>query len=353
MKNIVKSNALKSKVVNLIGLLLFIVIVIIFPLVLAILLIFERNIPSILRDVSVNILASFIFVFLFWYLGEITIGKRHKKIVDFFGITRNKKIVCYFSDLRIILYGTIGLDNKGYSYKGDAIASMEFMAGMQFRLLLNVINPLYSELPRPLQNLLYSDVDISFLVTREFTDRTSPNGVIILGTPVYNPASKFLQDNNLTQIKLEYIPRTKAEESSTNISPSGIRLESNGTSGGTINPLNSFYFNSQSITPFTPGGERDEEEPILRISNHGCLSDISYGFIERIVDSQNSRYYFYCVGLSDSSTAGAAFILQKEWEKICSEFPTNKDFLIPIMVRSIDYKSAVRISWKDVPFKQA
>ncbi|HOX85157.1 MAG TPA: hypothetical protein PKW76_15495 [bacterium] len=248
-------------------------------------------------DICINILSDFLFLLLsvlvarFFYMGF-----RRRKLLNFFGIGKTKRIAIYISNLRIQptnfngeiipsgtqisfdqypLGGAFGIDGLLHSYSGHAIVKGELDAANQYRDLFNYFIPSLSDKSNILGTILLSDIKMAIISSPNSDAEIETSSTIIsFGGPVYNVASSIIERLQNSQVAF-------SEES--------------------------VSFTVEGIPAFT---------------------DLAYGFIERIFDKVNNRYCFYIAGLSEMSTVRAAQHLAFEWKKISEKHNDKEYFLI-------------------------
>ncbi len=68
-----------------------------------------------------------------------------------------------------------------------------------------------------------------------------------------------------------------------------------------------------------------------------AITDNTYGFVERLVDTVSKRCIFSCAGLSELGTVGAAKFLSAEWSHLCDRYGFDKGFVIMLKFDPSDY----------------
>ena len=76
------------------------------------------------------------------------------------------------------------------------------------------------------------------------------------------------------------------------------------------------------------------------------MTNPTYGFIQRIHDSQNNRSYFYAAGKCEIGTIGATEFLATRWNLLYKKYKGNQNFLIVLNFDITDVKNWNIISEK-------
>ena len=149
---------------------------------------------NIIADIIIGLFTILIAWAIFFFF------HRNKKL-DFFGIRKYKRIVVYVANLSVRKSGALGIDNVVRSYEGHAVAYKEMVCANQFRDFFNYLVPSLAEKPNLLSKLLISDVKVEVIISplqESLLEKQA--SVITLGSPAYNAASKYLQDNHLSKV---------------------------------------------------------------------------------------------------------------------------------------------------------
>ena len=240
-----------------------------------------------LKSIAVNIISNFLFLLILitigWLLYVLT---RRSRLLRFYGINVSRRMVVYLSNLRIMLGGAIGVDDRLRAYQGSAVAFGEMLAANQFRDLFNYLLPSLSDKPGVLSKLLISDVQLQLLASPlEQRQLEHSSSFISLGSPAYNVASGFIETalHSRTQFQL----------------------------GG--------------------GGA-------MLVGDVPPITDTTYGFVERIVDEKRRRCVFYVAGLSELATAGAVHFLATEWARLYRKYGNNTSFVVMLRFEPTDFR---------------
>ena len=316
-----------------------------------------------LQDIGVNIISDILFVLL--ALGTAWIYyyfSKRKKLLKFFGIERTRRIIIYQSKIDVLRGGSTGTDRIRRSFQGEAVSNEESKASLYFKSLFNNFLPSWGDKPGILDKLLIADVDVQILISPATPQQVdNSTSFIALGSFAYNAAAEYMDSRDDALIKFKNIPFPEQildkDKNTSNLpsisSASVVEVTSPDLGGGTINP--------SGVTVLTPFGEYDaghrippgsdqflsspeqKTVPGLLIQGKPPYTDPDLGYIERIYDAENQRYLFCVAGISEIGTAGAAYYLKSNWEKLEKEFKESKSFVELRRFEASDYKHSVRI----------
>ena len=281
-----------------------------------------------------NIVSNFLFVLLGLLIGwAILKVLRRDKLLYFFGVASSRRIVIYISNLRVQSFGAIGIDNVNRSYQGSTAAFYELQSAIKLRDLFNYLLPSLSEKPGLLAKLLISDILVQVLhspLQKSQLDNSSP--FIAMGSPAFNVASKYIEEELQSQVKFRL--GTIAPWKSL-MTPYGLGPTAHSTQTP-IYPTGSSYTPSASPAgAVEPGAE--EIPPAFLISGLAPITDTSYGFVERLIDTRHAnRHIFYVAGLSEIATAGAAQFLVTEWQRLSNKNGKQAPFLVMLRFEPTD-----------------
>lgn len=298
-------------------------------------------------NVLINLLSDFVFVMLgllvFWLINLFTSRIR---LLKFFGIAKSKRIAIYISNLQVIKGGSTGIDGRGYSYQGTAVAYEEFNAANHLRSLFNYILPTQVDKPNFLDKLLITDIAVEVAASPLERSAIEKDATIIsVGLPPYNLVSRFLQDSWRFPGEFDYEDLDESEETSTNdeyqtIVPSGIAFDMAGAASGTA-VLKSISTSGSTIPSevvntsaagFTHGVAPSSSTPVIKIDGSKPYSDTLIGFVQRKFDADNNRNVFYIGGLSEHSTAGCVYYLRNNWKRIADKYKDMASFLVLLKI---------------------
>jgi len=304
------------------------------------------------NDILVNIISDTIFLVILIILGWLfyNVTKR-SKLLRFFGIEKSRRIVIYLSNLRIPSFSAKGIDGRKRSYEGSAGAFGEIHIATRFRDLFNYILPSLSDNPGILSKILISDVKIH-LIQSPLKNREIENiaTFIAFGTPAFNIASGVIEDRFKSQAHFELGVSTKkgdtkskdvghtvyptthsasVEDSSVTLSPSA---------SGTASVYQETYLRSSTSGDAAKEPNLDERPDSIVVANLPPITDPTYGFVERLRDSEKLRNIFYIAGLSELSTVGAANFLMTNWQALQRKYGYETQFLIMLNFDPTDYQ---------------
>lgn len=297
-----------------------------------------------------NIISDIIVLFFAIGFGWVIFFffNRNKKL-KFFGIKNNKRIVIYVANLRVKKAGALGIDNVPRSYEGHAVAYKEMICANQFRDFFNYLVPSLAEKPNILSKLLISDVKVEVLISPlQESSLENQTTFITLGSPAYNVASKYLQDNHhsAVQFSLGSMPKKGVVSSNYYPPPTGSPLANespySGHAGGTADPAWA-PAGDTGIALDGPSGPKmtEDEKPNkseIRIKGLHPFDQTTCGFIERINDQDSDRKFFHVAGLSELSTAGAAYHLINHWASLEKKYGQDTYFIRMVNVDLADYR---------------
>jgi hypothetical protein len=223
-----------------------------------------------------GLLANFIFLMLItgvsYFLFNIN---RRKKLYDFFNITDSHRLIIYLSNLKILKGGSQGFDMLPRSFQGYAAPFGEYMASGDLKNIFYYPVPSISEQPGILKKLLVADIQINILLSPlDIKDIDLSDSIVTVGSPGYNIVSRYIEEKMKSNAVFD--------------------LQNNSMK------INKVFFDQNT--------------------NHG--------FLERIVDKENKRSFFYTAGLSEIGTVGSLFYLSTHWEILYKEFGKDKPFTI-------------------------
>lgn len=306
---------------------------------------------DILNNIISDLIAAF-FLFVFWFVFFLLTKRR--KLLNFFGCEESKKLTIYTSNLIVEKFGSSGLDRVRYSFQGTAIPYEESKAAAKLQTLFNYFLPSQIEKPGLLSKILISDVDVKVLPAPTDEKIIEQNGsVITLGFPPYNLTSRYTERTFNPAAKLDYIPLQKNQDihKSAKVVGKFIKEISADIGKGTATPLVTSSSESIipsgiagvdafSITDITSAsavsqpsdGESQDVQPIIRVADIPPFTDPAIGFVQKIISNHNRRNFFYIAGLSESSTAGSAYYLINNWEKLARKYGYETPFLVMLRI---------------------
>ena len=310
-------------------------------------------------DIWINLLSNFLYsLLLFGIVYGIYLLTKRVKFMKFFGIDKTKRLIIFTSNLQVKENGAEGKNGFIYSFRGTAIPYAESRAAAKFQSLFNYFLPSQVEKPGFISKLLISDTDINVVpapTDKEPFEKSA--SIIALGLPAYNTISDYIEEKFNPSAKLDYLNATNNFSVNTTgtvilasnplgklhneIAPDDF----NGSTGGTATPANrrtkptwesissaSVGITSPSAVPHSRSGQEQPCRPAIRISNIEPFTDISVGFVQKIIDTENNRYIFYVAGLSENSTAGSAYFLISNWKELNKKYGSNTPFHILLKV---------------------
>ena len=239
-----------------------------------------------LESIGVNVLSDFVFLLFIIALGWVVLAlTRRTQLLKFFGIDASRRIVVYLANLRVERFGAIGIDGRQRSYQGSAVPFREMLVANRFRDLFNYLLPSLSDRPGMLSKILISDVQVQLLTSPLSQEQLEPSASFItLGSPAYNAASGFVETELQSQAR----------------------------------------FN----------GDYSE----ISVANVPPITDVTYGFVERIVDHDKKRAVFYAASLGELGTVGGAHFLATVWARLHRKYGNDTPFLVMLRFEPTDYR---------------
>lgn len=311
-------------------------------------------------DILTNLLSDFVFLIFAIVLGWAYLYcTRRYRLLRFFGIEKDRRILIYLSNLRVKQFGAIGVDEKPRSYSGSAGAFMEINAANRFRDLLNYFLPSISDNPGLLSKILISDVQVQILPSPlEIGKIDNHTTIITMGTPAYNVVSNYVETELNSLARFELGVKTNDSKISTDYSVPLIKPVDHSTysksevfdvaspmPSGTASAYEQFTSDtaasSSSYFPPKHAPEKYTQEKESAILVHGVppITESNYGFVERIFDRSNNRKILYIAGLSEIATAKAAEFLANNWVYLFKKYKCEENFLIMLHFKLPDYKN--------------
>jgi hypothetical protein len=239
-----------------------------------------------LADLGKDLLASLIWTGVIVAVGWLLIRKKRTRLIQFFGVERERRVVIYWSLVRVLQGGSVGVDNRPRGYYGPTIPSGELDLIAVYQRLFNYVVPSLQEQPGFLRNLLLSDVKVEISpspLRKEDIDRGS--SLVSFGSPGYNVVSQWIEDE--LRAVGRFVPDMAAVE-------------------------------VDGIQPF-----------------HGMLS----GFIQRVRIQDGPTMAFYVAGVSERATKAAAYYLASRWEDLQRRFGNRENFCVVIRAANDDFRN--------------
>ncbi len=287
-----------------------------------------------LLGIAENICADLILVVLGIVLGYIFfVFTKRRRLLRFYGIHESRRIVIYLSNLRVIRFGAVGIDGCPRSFQGSAAALEEMEVANRFGDLFNFFLPSLAEKSGLLSKLLISDVQVQILLSPldpELVERSS--SFITLGSPAFNAVSDFAETGLNSQVKFE---------------PPSVQVPSE-AKPGTVqsafpDPDSKMAYGAASEVPLAEE-QRDSQAwhrltfSAMSVKGVPPITDPTCGFVERVVDHEQRRCAFYAAGRSALGTAGAAYFLITEWERLSRKYGSDAPFVVMLRFEGSDYK---------------
>lgn len=267
-----------------------------------------------------NLIADIIFILIAAFIGwAIYHRTKHSKLLAFFGVRESRRIVVYLSNLRVVSGGAIGIDGEERSYEGSATVFREMRIANRFRDLFNYFLPSIAEKSDLLSKLLISDVRVDLLNSPEDVARLEyTTSMISIGGPAYNIASSYVESLNETLVTSRLGKRAQFSTQQTYTDQSHLE----GDTG--------YAFDRQT-------SEMENIPSQIIVKDVPPITDALYGFVQRIYDRDRKRSIFYCAGMSELGTVGAANYLVTEWMRLYKKYNYHVSFLVMLRFESTDF----------------
>jgi hypothetical protein len=298
-------------------------------------------------DLVVNILGNIITLAIFISIGGMLYRFRKiGKLRKFFGVKNSKSIRIFLSTIIVEMGGSSGIDKIKRSFAGDTVARNELEVAWKIQSLFRNPIPSIDNLPNFLSKILLVDTD-AHIISGPFNEQEfeSDSTSIVIGSPGYNPAAKYLQKSYKTFCRfiMDEIPKSRSGDVKkpvkTKLDTSNITLGPGGTASPIIVPPE--YITDTGMVSFA--NKMGNGRVAIEFPHREKITDPSFGFIERIYDGERKRAIFYLAGLSDISSAGAVYYLCVRWEELLRKYGELTRFQVLIKCESIDYTSCIRI----------
>jgi hypothetical protein len=237
--------------------------------------IFNLNVWQNIWSSLLVIILGIIFIIIF----------QKRKLLEFFGLNKSKKLTVYFSTL-FIPTGTANTHNlQNISFQGPAIPEYEYKVIPFFSELFTSINVGESVLSGIINRLLIGDAVITYLSSPLTFNSTSSNNIISLGGPGANVVTYNFMINRQTWLK---------------------------------------FTNNNSSIEIAKGKAKG------KIIGIATMQD-DFGILEKVFDSKNNRFIFIAAGVNYSATMGTAYYLAMNWKTLHKEYG-NKEFALCLKV---------------------
>ena len=300
------------------------------------------SILGILENIVSDLLLIIVGIIGAWVWVRLT---HRKRLLDFFSVSDIKRLLIYISRIDVKAFGAIGLDKYKMSYEGVSVDYLEMQVGNQIKELFSFFIPKLAEASKSIGSLLLSDINVQVLVSPENEsdiDRQAP--IITLGSPALNKVSFFVEKQQ-TIVEFKIGKLKKKDLGNYPVNP----MAYSDTDAG--------YYGTEDKTGYVvlPSGTASAFDPNLFPNMHSSVPDIqeeseiivqdvknftdpTYGFVQRIKDSETDRSLFYLAGLSTLGTVGAAHYLLTQWEYLYKKYGRERTFFIMLRIDPKDYK---------------
>jgi hypothetical protein len=232
------------------------------------------------QNIASNLLTILIIAIVGWLIYFFT---RRARLLAFFGLKGQKRLVLYLSNVKVQQFGSVGVDGQPRSYAGTAIPDNEAVLIPIFQRVFNFVVPGLSEQPGLLKWFLISDVAVEAIASPGNVAQVEKEATFIaVGSPAYNSAS--------------------------------LRVEQ------ALNPL--ARFNGQYS-----GFSLDQAHE---------TTDLRSGFVQRTIDQVSGQTAFYVAGMSALGTTGAAYFLATRWLYLAKKYKGPTPFCVVLRITEND-----------------
>lgn len=236
-----------------------------------------------LENLVLNILAEFFALLILIIIGWVFVRLTHRRrLLRFFSLGKQKRLVVYLSNLSVRRGGAVGTDGLPRSFGQAAVPEYEVRLIGPVRRLFNLLVPGVDQLPGPLRTLLLSDVDVDILAapsTGSALEAVAP--FMAVGSPGYNSASAEVE--------------------------------------GGFSPLAGFVNDNAAI----------------QLQGAYPIRDPRCGFVQRAIHPDRGQVAFYVAGISSAGTTAAVRYLLEQWRPLSKKYST-RPFCIMVRAASDD-----------------
>jgi hypothetical protein len=320
-----------------------------------------------------NLTSDIIFLLLAILVGWLWVSITHRRqLQNFFGVNKTKRLCIYLSHINVLKYGSTGIDEKMFSYTGEAVDYGEMQAANRIRNLFSSIIPKLTEASKTIGKLLLSDIEINLDISPDEQSKLETQASFIaLGSPAYNTASSYIEsfEKGIVKFQIGYEKSSESEDNTVHsasgssisledrqhghyaispgyppITPSGEGLQIDDIARGTANPYDPRYASLiAQATQANPNINREIDKTIITaitIKGIPPITDTTYGFIERIKEPITDRMLFYVAGLSEFGTKAAANYLASHWFDLYKKCKKAEAFFIMLSFNDSDPSKA-------------
>lgn len=235
------------------------------------------------QNIASNLLTIPIIGIAGWLAHFLT---RRRRLLAFFGLSGQKRLVLYLSNVQVQQFGSVGVDGQPRAYAGTAIPYNEAILIPTFQRLFNFVVPGLADQPGLLKWLLISDVSVTAMPSPTDVSQVETEATFIaVGSPGYNAAS--------------------------------LRIEQ------ALNPLAQF-------NPQYSGFMLDKAHE---------TTDLRCGFVQRVIDQVSGQTTFYVAGMSALGTTGAAYFLATKWLYLANKYKEGKPFCVVLRMAESDLRT--------------
>lgn len=286
-----------------------------------------------------NLISDLIFIIILiiggWIWVRIT---RSRNLQRFFGVSSTKRLVIYLSNIRVLIFGSVGLSGHTMSYQGTTVAHGEWLAASQLRDLFSFVLPTATEAPGFISRLLFSDVLVQVLVSPiDATDLETEAPIISFGSPAYNLASLVAEETSDDGASFRFGVLRRDDISQ--FRAQGGTVVAGSTDAEAYYPgITGSYPPSGVLLPAEPTPETEDLPSAILVDGLGDITDSSYGFVQRGFERDTARNLFYVAGLSEEATVASARYLQSQWRSLHKKYSENIPFLVMLRFEPPDFQ---------------
>lgn len=238
-----------------------------------------------LCDYLVNLLAEVTFLLLLIVGGYLWLVRGRRPMLRFFGVERTRRLVIYWSRLRIISGGSVGVDGQQRTFGGEAVPFSETLLLPVYQRLFNYPVPGLTDAPGPLRHVFLADVDLEAAASPvDPAQRDTGGSLIAVGSPGYNGISLWIERT------LRAPSRFIRENSAIEVS---------------------------GVQPFT---------------------DLLHCFVQRVRIGDGPAMAFYAAGISEVATQCALHFLATRCAYLRGRFGDRENFCVVLRADPHDYR---------------
>lgn len=289
--------------------------------------------------IAENLVSDLIFIAILFISGWIWMRiTRSRNLQRFFGVSSTKRLAIYLSNIRVLIFGSVGLSGHTMSYQGTTVAHDEWLAANQLRDLFSFVLPTATEAPSFISRLLFSDVLVQVQVSPiDAAELETEAPFISFGSPAYNLASLVAEEaaENGASFRFGVLRRDDIVQPP----PEGGTAVAGSTDTEAYYPgITGSYPPSGIVLPTEPTPETEDLPSAILVNGLGDITNSTYGFVQRGYERDTARNIFYLAGLSEEATVASARYLQSQWRSLHKKYSDNTPFLVMLRFEPPDFR---------------